>query len=372
MGGRRIRHGHTMGITQEDLLGYLLSALEPHEMRRIDAALREDPKLQQELAAVQQRLQSVDGFAATSPLIDVPQELAQRTLAAIPNEPPGSGLELASQAVSIRPLMEPSPRRRRWADVTVMAVALVLLLGLGFPLLARVRGEARRVACQDNLRQLGVALSEFVMRDRDARMPGLAESGPEAFAGVYAVRLAEQGLLGDSSLRWCPATKMPQPEFTLANTAGDTDGLAPGVHRLVSRDCLQEAIAKGDVARLRWLQQVAGGDYAYSLGVMDGDRYDAPRFEGRSTFAVLGDAPLQRTYGGETVDVAQLRWPHGGDGANLLYEDGSVRFAHPSKMLSVPDHPYMNHRGWVEAGVNIDDAALAPSWRPPFIQVRQR
>ena len=36
------------------------------------------------------------------------------------------------------------------------------------------------------------------------------------------------------------------------------------------------------------------------------------------------------------------------------------------------DHPLRNDHGQVEAGVTIDDASLAPSWRPPFINVRQR
>jgi hypothetical protein len=126
------------------------------------------------------------------------------------------------------------------------------------------------------------------------------------------------------------------------------------------------------VSRLQWLQQIAGGRYAYSLGVMDGDRYSAPQHEGRASFAILGDAPLSGSYVADTADVTKMRWCHGGDGTNLLFEDGSVRHMRRTTMLDMPDHPYINHRGLVEAGVNIDDAALAPSSRPPFATARQR
>ena len=56
----------------------------------------------------------------------------------------------------------------------------------------------------------------------------------------------------------------------------------------------------------------------------------------------------------------------------MLYEDGRVRFIPLAALETMPDHPLLNHRGEVEAGVSVDDAALAPSWRPPFVNVRQR
>ena len=54
------------------------------------------------------------------------------------------------------------------------------------------------------------------------------------------------------------------------------------------------------------------------------------------------------------------------------FEDGRVNFITVPSLDSMPDHPWLNHHGDVEAGVNVDDASLAPSWRPPFVHVRQR
>lgn len=365
---------------REDLLGYLLSALQPHEMRRVDQRLQDDPQLREELAQVQQMLRTLDRAVGAEEVVEVPPHLVSRTLANIPPRPPAAchlrAPEVAfapgrDAAVTLRPALEPPPRgRRSWSDLVVMSTAAVAMVALLLPLAARLRSEARSVACQDNLRQLGVALGQFAMRESESHLPALAPQGPEAFSGMYAVRLADRGLLSDASLRWCPATDLP-----LAGAPPTGDGPskhASALTHLVVGEDLERAAAAGDVSQLRWLQQVAGGHYAYSLGVINGSRYDAPQYEGRTSFAVLGDAPISGHQVTDGVDVSKLRWSHGGDGANLLYEDGSVRHLRIPAMLGLTDHPFVNHRGSIEAGVNIDDASLAPSWRPPFIEARQR
>ena len=44
----------------EDLLGYLLGALEPHEMRRIAQLLRDDPAARDELARIEESLRPLE------------------------------------------------------------------------------------------------------------------------------------------------------------------------------------------------------------------------------------------------------------------------------------------------------------------------
>ena len=123
------------------------------------------------------------------------------------------------------------------------------------------------------------------------------------------------------------------------------------------------------VDQLRQIQQFAGGHYAYNLGVMEEDRLKSPRFEARASFAIMSDAPLSgitdSTQHGKVVG-------HNATGINILYEDGRVRFIPLAGLEAMPDHPLLNHRGEVEAGVSVDDATLAPSWRPPFVNVLQR
>jgi hypothetical protein len=182
----------------------------------------------------------------------------------------------------------------------------------------------------------------------------VSESGPEAFAGVYAVRLKEYGLIEDPDLRWCPSLEVPsRGEATLTNLG-----------EIASVDELHSA----SVDRLQQIQRYAGGHYAYNLGVVDQQRFSSPRFEARSTFAVMSDAPLSSEVSREGIAE---NTGHGGVGINVLYEDGRVRFVPIAALDQLQDHPLVNHRGRMEAGVNIEDASLAPSSHPPFIDVPQ-
>jgi hypothetical protein len=230
-----------------------------------------------------------------------------------------------------------------------------VILALLVSSLAEGRFEARKIACQDQLRQFGTAITQFVYRSEQERLPAVAETGPEAFAGVYTVRLKEAGLLDDPSIRWCPSLDRPS----------NSDAALVDVDEIVSISDLHDA----SVDRLRQIQQHVGGQYAYTLGVIESDQLTSPKFESRASFAVMSDAPL----GGmnERADWSG-RVGHSGKGINVLFEDGRVQFVAIPSLDALLDHPLLNHRGKTEAGVNVDDASLAPSWRPPFVNVRQR
>jgi hypothetical protein len=348
---------------QEDLLGYLLGALEPDEMRRVAQWLRDDPLAKAQLEQLERLLEPLEG--SVRPIEPPPPDLVSRTLANLPPLPAGDGThdqdpaDSDTEPLTLVPLgrLVEAPRRASltWLDWVGGAMAVAVMLGLMLPMLAEGRFEARRIACQDQLRQFGTALTQFVTRNSQERLPAVAEAGPEAFAGVYAIRLQESGLLDDPSLRWCPSLDRPAREdFSLT-----------GIDEIVSVEQLHQA----SVDRLRQIQQLVGGHYAYTLGVIEQNQLAPPRFESRSSFAVMSDAPLTGV-----LDLEQWsdRIGHSAAGINVLYEDGSVRFIPVAALDTMPDHPLLNHLGEAEAGVNVDDASLAPSWRPPFIDVRQR
>ncbi|TWU59085.1 hypothetical protein Poly51_18710 [Rubripirellula tenax] len=356
----------------EDLLGYLLGALEPHEMRRIGQWLKEDPDARRQLAEVQRLLEPLENAPSVE---SPPPDLVARTMANLPplpgREPSQPELDSARSetpatgdpnrgAAALAPMnsrLDPSTHQGwTWLDWLVSASAAAVVLALLLPSIAEGRFEARKTTCQDQLRQLGIAITQFVSRNEQSRLPAVSDSGPEAFAGVYAVRLREAGLLGDDSIRWCPSLDPP--------TSQSADELVD-LTELVSVKQLYDA----SLDRLREIQQYAGGHYAYTLGVVEKDQLTSPRFESRSSFAVMSDAPLA---GIPTEANLATSIGHSGVGINVLFEDGRVQFLPVASLASIPDHPLLNHRGQGEAGVNIDDASLAPSWRPPFIDVRQR
>jgi hypothetical protein len=381
---------------REDLLGYLLSALEPHEMRRVEQELCDDPLLQMELEELQRQFAPLDQALSAQPVFETPPDLIARTLASLPPLPPiPKGEEtspLAFKSSTPVGLLTPSSmmptvemrdsRRPSWSDLLVASLASVAVLGLLIPSIARGRYEARKTECQEHLRQLGTAITQYVTRDRREFLPQIAEKGYEAFAGIYASRLADQGLLDRGEYRWCPEAELPSseipgppfvaaldsnPSVPMENTTAESF-----VDRVVRVADLRAAHDERNVDRLRWLQQTAGGSYSYTLGIVEDGQYAAPHYESRASFAVLGDSPIEGSEAAGGIDASKLRWGHPGNGANLLFEDGSVRFFDMTASARFPDHPFFNHHGSLEAGVNIDDASLAPSWRPPFITVRQR
>jgi len=386
---------------REDLLGYLLSALEPHEMRRIDQRLQEDPLLREELANVQRMLDEFDQAAGENDLAELPPDLVSRTLDSIgvvaspSGEGPGamagshSLFSPDSSVAALRPERNfVSKHEQTWADMLVSALAAAAILALTFPVVARYRGEARKMACQNNLRQLGVAIGDFVLGRSDSRLPQVAESGHEAFSGIWELRLVDHGLMDDPSLRWCPDGMIPSevwprsceqpggaqalsPAANLSSARGGTTFSRVGSHDLIGSEHLMDAAFRGDIELLKFIQRIAGGHYAYNLGVVDNGKYQTPRYEARSAFAVMGDMPIAGRQSADRVDVTTMKWHHG-QGANILYEDGSVRHVRPGSMIDVYDHPYTNHRGAIAAGVNIDDASLAPSWFAPTPEAVQR
>lgn len=419
---------------REQLLGYLLSALDPHEMRAIDQRLQSDPQLQAELAQMQRLLSDFDQAVGQQALVDLPAGLTAKTLAQIGQQPPPT--LAAAEGTSPPAPVTLADSRRHWfssagdqplppagkrsrSDWIVSVVTIASLVALALPMIAGYRSEARKTVCQNNLRQLGMSFSDFVLRRGDTRLPEVAESGREAFSGIYEVRLADAGLMHDPNLRWCPDGQIPtepcprarlrgasslaryiasQPsdqattsllggklrgnktvpwqglnlngQSSAAAALGEDAWKAVTAHDVIDSKHLLYAALSGDIARLKFLQRLAGGHYAYNLGVYEDGRYRAPKFEARSTFAVLGDAPIS----GQSLDDGasrRFRWHHG-NGANILYEDGSVRFVEPHCMRFQHDHPYLNHDNLVEAGVHVDDAALAPSWYAPTRKALQR
>ncbi|MCD0461267.1 anti-sigma factor family protein [Roseiconus lacunae] len=343
----------------EDLLGYLLGALEPDEMQRVSEWLKDNPEGQAELARLERSLRPLeDGFEAIEP---PSEDLLARTMAAIPEGIPPTSDEAVGRdypvTLSDVELSRESTRpTSRWNVVDSIGglLSVATLLALLLPTIAAGRFQARKAACQDNLRSLGTALLQYVTQDHQGRLPQVQPSGPEAFAGVYAIRLHDVGLLPDDQPQWCPSMGVPtQPQAVISkpNTAG--------AYRLPTAGELHQL----SVNQLQSVQQYAGGHYAYNLGVIGDQGYSSPQYEGRATFAVMADSPV---IGRDANGMATTRYAHGERGINVLYENGSVQFVSLDAIDSLRDNPFLNHAGAIEAGVNIDDAALAPSDIPPF------
>lgn len=66
-------------------------------------------------------------------------------------------------------------------ELLVVIAVIAILAALLFPVFAKVREKARQASCASNLRQLGMAFTQYA-QDNDEQMPGLTDGRPGANA----------------------------------------------------------------------------------------------------------------------------------------------------------------------------------------------
>jgi hypothetical protein len=227
----------------------------------------------------------------------------------------------------------------------------VCLLVFGFILISNTnfaREQSRRQYCAFQLSNLGVAIREYAFHGKNQVAPEIESSGPLGFAGVYAARLHDRGLLCEEMSLWCPSGQCE--DFSVG--AGKTVASLPTVEQLMRAGPDSLRVWKG------WI----GGSYAYNLGVISNGRFCMPRYLSRSTFAILGDAPV--------LISGKFSWSnHGWNQCNILYEDGRVALKVCGPNVEETDHPYLNRNGELNAGVDDNDSALGPSYMGPLDDV---
>lgn len=322
---------------REQLLGYLLGALDEVEMAEVRRQLEDNLEWRLELEELQTQLTPLE-FAADD--VDPPADLAERTCAFVddcaPVTPAGprfeDGLHGAGAARS----------RASLSDIVV--VAGILLAGglLFFPVISNSRHLARRNICQNNLRQIGIALLDYSDKAGRGYFPCPPPLGNRAFAGIYGPVLYEGGYLLRSAALVCPSSPLADR------------GVPFQIPQLrdVDRARAYELVA---------LQRVAGGSYLYNLGVVVNGRHYPPKNQGRTYFVLAGDSA--------GVVSRRLRpIAHGSGGQNLLFENGEVRFLAGSAQTTRRDNPFVNSAGVVEAGIGPEDSVIAPSDTPPFVR----
>jgi hypothetical protein len=341
---------------REHLIGYLLGALDASEQKLVEEQLERDPQLREELELLSRSLSpleaDVDGYEPPDGLADETIELvasfgdldeADEFHKAFESEP--THAPPPRMAPLTQPTLAPPAARRSWitlADVLVSAGVCAVAAALFFPAIAQSRHQAQLAACQDRLQAIGRALAAFA-DNHQGEYPAPPDDGPLAVAGYYSLPLREDGYLPD-----------------------DADFLCPGgtLDEAATRLPLREELLTASDARLIELQRRLGGSFGYNLGVMiDGERHPVQR-QGRNLFAIMSDAPSVRLGGRQSSH-------HGGDGQNVLFDDGGVRFVRGFSIGEFDDL-FHSDRGFVEAGRHVNDSVIGRSEAAPIIWVRGR
>ncbi|MBN1911956.1 MAG: hypothetical protein JW818_19700 [Pirellulales bacterium] len=329
--------------TRDQLLGYLLGALDDDEQKTLEQRLADDPALRHDLTLLNRALAPLDGARRQ---FDPPPGLAARTcqlVAELPARAKNPSVETRPRpAVHIMrdaDMLGDPAVRFRWQDLLMVAGVLLASLVILFPALHNSRVQARLLACQDNLRQLGTALTDY-SQQHDGWFPQLPTKGPLAAASAFGPILAQQDYLDDDRIVVCPSSPLAEEdEFHI-----------PSLAELEAADPIDE---------LPELQERMGGSYGYNLGYQDDSGYHAPKNLGRAYYAIASDAPSDSLPQRQSIN-------HGRYGQNVLFEDNHVCFLLSPYPAEIGDNLFLNDDGDVAAGTNQDDSVIGAGATPPI------
>lgn len=331
-------------ISDETLLGYLLLALPQDEQEQIDRLAALDPVLNQRIQDLRGLL---DPLKQPEEHFEPRANLSSSTMKLIQDAVSGDhSTDRRSEVVSMsQPRFESSRATKlAWLDSLVTLAAGVVILSLLLPSIRVTQESARRVACASNIQEIGKALTAFAYGNPERRLPRIDVSGPLSFAGVYAIRLKDAGLLPRSNRVWCPA-----------------------------RDCVDidqpiptgSAYLSASPTTQNNLRYTVGGNYAYNLGNVVAGVYVTPSMDSDSYFPVMGDSlwSIESDEG--------LGWIHGRNASNILFSDGRVQYVRVDR-IDAPfvDNPYLNRARQQAAGFGVDDCCLGPSFQSPLAPIK--
>ena len=334
---------------RKQVVDYLLGALDDSELEAVKARLESDPVYRQALHRARgdmARLGNMGRLRGMRREVSPPPRLAERTCEFLFD--PARRLRAATrERVPRPPSMSPLPatphsgHRWNWVDVGVTAVIFVIAGLLVLPAINGSRFQARVSACQDNLRQVGQALTEYSHKNHDV-FPVVPVEGNLAAAGVYAPILTQDGFLTEHQRVLCPdSVQAQQRDF-----------------RVPSLDELRSAAGQ----ELSRIQQKMGGSYGYNLGYFDHGVYQPTRNLNRNYFAIMADAPSDDRPDHQSAN-------HGGLGQNVLFEDLHIEFCSTSRPGNGSDDIYSNDNNEVAPGLHRDDAVLASSGTAPVVYI---
>lgn len=225
-------------------------------------------------------------------------------------------------------------RRRAFTliELLVVIAIIAILAAILFPVFAKAREKARQSSCQSNLKQLAIAVTQYV-QDYDEMTPRIYNSIRTFFVHPYNgssyVRMTVADLVQPYTKSWqvyvCPSTKRAAVE-----SSGDEKGLtwsyAPCRTAYAGKTiiCTTTARALGDfgdpAGTLYWIclptksEHYSGGNPVYTNGL---------GYSGEST-------STPPAFPGPTASVTRMVRNHN-DGGNHSFMDGHVKWLKDSE-----------------------------------------
>lgn len=319
---------------RENLVGFLIEALEEPERARVEAALsdpRDGVALRRDLDLLRRAIQPLERDRVNEA---PPPGLASRTLAFVQSQAEANPRPMLSPAAD-------SPMTvggaRLWLDRTIVAAAALAASVLVGPLLLDAITESRARRAERNLQKISTGLQGYAESHRFYPTP--PDSGPLSRAGLYAPTLVSEHRL----------------------VADDGTVLVPGARRGRRKDfhvpSLEELKAAVGTPQFEELVKSMGGDFGYTLGHRDADGRLVPNLnQRRAHHPIMADAP---------DPCCEKSSNHPGGIHYILFEDGRVTRVFLDDLHQEDDHLYRNDDGETAAADDPEDAVIGDSHHQP-------
>src|SRR5438045_6870025 len=158
----------------DQLVGYLLNALDDDARRQVETYLHASPDARRKLESLRPALSPLESDRADPA---PPAGLAERTLARV-SAVPRRRLPVAPRASGGAGL---SPSRWRRSDLLVASLAGLVLLGMGWAWLGKTHRQVEQTACKDSLRRFYDSLAQYASQQSDGAFPRVEPTGPHSF-----------------------------------------------------------------------------------------------------------------------------------------------------------------------------------------------
>ena len=270
---------------RDDLVGYLLNAVDEPEMKRLEMALadpNEGPELRRDLDCLRRSTAVMSRDRGT---ITPPPGLAERTMKFVQSR--AGEKRPMPRAFTAEAARDHGVATRAWFDrIIIVATAMAACVLVG-PLLLDAIGESRARRVERNLVKVSGALEGYAQSHRI--FPSPPDSGSLSRAGLYAPTLvSEERLVADDGTLLCP-------DSVLSNRKN---------FRVPTLDELKAAVGTPE---FEVMLQSMGGDYGYTLGHRDVEgRLQPIHHLNRSHHPIIADAPDAVSYTHLTLPTKRI------------------------------------------------------------------
>lgn len=296
-------------LLQQQLLGYLLGALDEEEQEWVEARLERDEEFRRQLTELRRRMAPL---ASMRPECEPPAGLAERTCRLVAAYAPVSRrVKPRRRNMSPDPALPSLGARFGWLDAAAVTVVVLVAAILIPAAIHNSRFHARLNSCQERLRQVGLALTEYGYKHGHP-ISELADNERLTDAGQFAAEMLDDSYASADRQVTCPDSWLAV-QGTIRSSYAAT-------MLVCGRRLPVEMPEIGPPAPTWSPQEIPGLSISDWLGLWRNGTTDSVTDPTPAAVAVLADAPSADTPG-PTFD-----YTHEGQGRNMFFEDGHVDF----------------------------------------------